>query len=248
MRPVLFEIFGWPIHSYGIMLALAFLIGVIGVGRAARKLGIKFDSIIDLGIWVLVGAVLGARLAYVITEYQYYLNAPLEMIKLNSGGLAFHGGLIGGFLAGYWFVTRQRLHPWKLADLAAPYIALGYAIVRIGCLLNGCCYGKLAAAPWGFACSALDSQLRYPTQIYAMLGSLILFAVLWRLRQHRHFAGWLFLLYIGLYSVLRFIIEFFREGPQVFPWLSLAQLVCVLLGAGAFSLIWWLERSKRGRT
>ena len=215
MRPVLFEIWGWPIHSYGLMLAIAFLIGISAVGKAAKRFEIKFDTIIDMGVWILVGAVVGARLAYVITEYHYYLAAPWEILKLNSGGLAFHGGLIGGFGAGYWFLKRQQIFPWSLADLATPYIALGYAIVRIGCLLNGCCYGKPSSLPWAFACAANDPTPRHPTQLYAMIGSLILFVILWSLRNHRKFAGFLFLLYVGLYSVFRFSIEFFREGPMV---------------------------------
>jgi phosphatidylglycerol:prolipoprotein diacylglycerol transferase len=246
MKPILFSIFSWPVHSYGFMLAVAFLIGIIGVGRAARREGISFDAIVDLGIVVLIGAVAGSRIAYVLTEYRYFIQAPWwEVFLINSGGLAFHGGLIGGFLTGLWFVRRRRLPPWRLADLAAPYIALGYATVRIGCLLNGCCYGKPSALPWAFACAAGDFTQRHPTQIYAMIGSLVLFFILWRLRNHRRFQGFLFMLYVGLYSILRFVVEFFREGPMLLPWLSLGQAVCVFLGAGAFGLIAFIEIRQR---
>ncbi|MGE5582342.1 MAG: prolipoprotein diacylglyceryl transferase [Bacillota bacterium] len=242
MRPILFYIFGWPVHSYGFMLALAFLIAIWGVGKAAKKQEIPFDIIIDLATWVLIGAVAGARLVYVITEYRYFIQAPWwEVLKVNSGGLAFHGGLLGGFLAGFWFVKRKKIYPWKLADIVTPYIALGYAIVRIGCFLNGCCYGKISSVSWALRCAANDLALRHPTQLYSIAGSLILFGVLWSLRNHRHFPGFLFLLYIGLYSIMRYIVEIFRESPMVFPWLSLAQLVCIILGAAAFGLILILE-------
>ncbi len=245
MRPVLFELFGWPVHSYGLLLAVAFIVGITGVGRAARRLNIRFDTIVDLGIWVLIGAVAGSRLAYVITEYHYYLRAPLEIFRIDSGGLAFHGGLIGGFLAGFWFVKRQKIFPWTLADLVAPFIALGYAIVRIGCLLNGCCYGKISALPWAIQCAAGDAALRHPTQLYSMAGSLLLFAILWANRNHRQFPGFLFLLYVGLYSILRFVVEFFRVGPMVGPWLSLAQVVCITLAGLAFGTIYYLQRRFR---
>jgi phosphatidylglycerol:prolipoprotein diacylglycerol transferase len=248
MRPVLFSIFGWPVHSYGFMLAIAFLIAIIGVGRAAKKQAIGFDIIIDLATWVLIGAVVGARIAYVITEYQYFIHASWwEVFKVSSGGLAFHGGLLGGFSAGYIFVKRKQIFPWKLADIVTPYIAFGYAIVRIGCLLNGCCYGKAATVPWALHCAANDFSLRHPTQLYSAAGSLILFGILWLLRNHKHFAGFLFLLYVGLYSIMRFIVEIFRESPMVFPWLSLAQLVCIILAIMAFGLIGIFEwRFKKG--
>lgn len=248
MRPILFQIFGLPVHSYGLMLAIAFLVGIVGVGKAAKRLEISFDTIIDLGTWILVGAIVGSRLAYIITEFSYYFANPLEIFKINSGGLAFHGGLIGGFLAGYWFIRWKKIFPWKLADLVAPFIALGYAITRIGCFLNGCCYGKTTALPWGMKCAAGDLLSRHPTQIYSMLGSLILFGVLWRFRNHQRFSGFLFLLYVGLYSILRFVVEFFREGPLVFPWLSLAQMVCIILALFAFGLIRLQEwRHQKGR-
>lgn len=248
MRPVLFNFFGLEIHSYGLMLAIAFLVGIYGAGKSVRRFNVNFDIMIDLGIWALIGAVLGARIAYVITEYPYFLDAPVEIFKINSGGLAFHGGLFGGFLAGYWFTKIKKLDTWKIADVIAPFLALGYTIVRIGCFFNGCCYGKVSSLPWAMQCSAHDSILRHPTQLYSMIGSFGLFIILTGMRNHKRFSGFLFLLYIGMYSVMRFIVEIFREGPMIYPWLSLAQLVCVILGVFAFGLIWILEarHQKRG--
>lgn len=251
MRPVLFEMFGLEIHSYGLMLAIAFIIGIYGLRKLVMEKGlteIDFDMIVDLAVWILIGAIVGARLAYIITEFRYFMMFPWEMFKISSGGLAFHGGLIGGFLAGYWFTKKKRIATWKLADLASPWIALGYSVVRVGCLLNGCCYGKITSLPWALRCSAQDSLLRHPTQIYSMLGSLILFLILFKLRNHKQYPGFLFLLYIGLYSILRFSVEFFREGPMVFPWLSLAQVVCLVLGVLAFGIMGWqFNRYKKGR-
>jgi phosphatidylglycerol:prolipoprotein diacylglycerol transferase len=231
------------------MLAIAFLVAIFGVGKMAKKYDISFDSIIDLAVWVIIGAVVGARVAYVVTEYRYFLSVPWwYVLMVSSGGLAFHGGLIGGFLAGFWFVKVKKIYPWKLADLAAPFIALGYSIVRLGCFMNGCCYGKISNAPWALRCAANDTALRHPTQLYSMIGSLIIAVILFRLRNHRHFNGFLFLLYVGLYSIMRFIVEIFRESPMVFPWLSIAQLVCIILGALSFGLIRFFElRERKGR-
>lgn len=251
MKPVLFEVFGFAIHSYGLMLAIAFMIGIMGARRSVRgDESINPDHIVDLGIWILIGAVVGARLAYVITEYRYFSHLPLEIFKINSGGLAFHGGLIGGFGAGFWYSRKQQLDTWRIADVVTPFIALGYAIVRIGCLLNGCCYGVQTSLPWAMRCAAEDSMLRHPTQIYSLVGSLILFGVLWAGRKHRQFKGFLFFSYVALYSTMRFIVEYFREGPKIFPWLSLAQGVCVVLALLALSVIVWRRHcaTQRGLT
>ncbi|HOP75578.1 MAG TPA: prolipoprotein diacylglyceryl transferase [Bacillota bacterium] len=250
MKPVLIQFYGFEIYSYGLMLAIAFLTGIFGVRFLIRQKGldVSFDAVVDLAVWVLVGAIVGARLAYIITDFRYFLIFPGEIFKINSGGLAFHGGLIGGFGAGYWFTRVKRIPTWQLADLVAPMIAFGYALVRVGCLLNGCCYGKTSALPWALRCASNDSLLRHPTQLYSLIGSLILAVILFKLRNHKQFPGFLFLLYIGLYSILRFGVEFFREGPMIFPWLSLAQGVCLLLGILAFTLIWWQRaRFKKGR-
>lgn len=247
---ILFKILGFSVHGYGLMLAIAFLVAIFGLSKLAKPYGISSDTIIDLTIWIIIGAVIGSRIAYVLTEYRYFLSVPWwHVFSISSGGLAFHGGLIGGFLAGLIFVKTKKIYPWKLADLAAPFIALGYSIVRIGCFMNGCCYGKITNTPWALHCAANDLALRHPTQLYSLIGSLILFFILFRLHNHRHFSGYLFLLYIGLYSIMRFIVEIFRESPMVFPWLSLAQLVCVILGVTAFGLIWFFEkRDRKGRT
>lgn len=248
MRPVLFEIFGLQIHAYGTMLAIAFLAAIWGVSRSAKSDGISLDTIIDLAIWVIIGAIVGARVAFVATEFQYFRSAPWwSIFMINNGGLAFHGGLIGGFLAGLSFLLVKKIYPWKLADHAAPFIALGYSIVRIGCFLKGCCYGKVTGFPLALRCAASDNALRHPTQLYSMIGSLALFFILWRFRKHNRFPGFLFLLYIGLYSILRFIVEYFRETPPFLPWLSLAQLVCVLMaivGFGSIFLIQWRLKQK----
>lgn len=239
MKPILFEVWGFAIHSYGLMLAIAFIIGIIGIRKSIQDDSINPDHIIDLGIWILVGAVLGARLAYVATEYRYFIHFPMDIFKINSGGLAFQGGLIGGFGAGAWYTRRQKLNTWVVADLVAPFVALGYAIVRIGCLLNGCCYGIPTSLPWALRCASEDSMLRHPTQIYSLVGSLIVFAILMAGKKHKRYPGFWFFSYVMMYGVMRFVVEYFREGPKLFPWLSLAQAVCIgLVLLGMVGIAW----------
>lgn len=247
MRPIILQIHGFAIHSYGLMLAVAFIVGIIGARKALREQGGNPDNIVDLGIWILIGAIVGARVAYVVTEYRYFIANPGEILMINSGGLAFHGGLIGGFAAGIWYTKSHRLETWKIADIVTPYVALGYAIVRVGCLLNGCCYGLPTTVPWAMRCAANDPTLRHPTQIYSMLGSLVLFFILRSLRRHRQFPGFLFFLYVVLYSVLRFGVEYFRAGAKIYPWLSLAQVVCVILASAGLAVIGWRRRRYRLR-
>lgn len=237
MKPVLFEFLGFEVHSYGLLLAVSFAIGIIGTSIATKEHGIRFSTIIDLGLWILLGSVLGARIVFILTKWAHFIKYPDEIIKLSSDGLSFHGGLLSGFLAGFWFCCSHKINPWKLADRVSPFIAIGYSITRIGCFLDGCCYGKASALPWALRCSGNDSLLRHPTQIYSLTGSLIIFLIIWLLRNHKQFPGFLFLLYIGLYSIVRFIVEFYREGPIVLPCLNLAQLSCIVSAFLAFGLI-----------
>jgi len=244
VKSELFNFFGLSVHAYGLMLAIAFLVAIFGISRNARRCDLTTDTIIDLATWILIGAVLGARMIYVLTEIRFFMTRPWwEVLMINSGGLAFHGGLLGGFISGLWFAKLKKIHPWELADLVAPFIALGYSIVRLGCFLNGCCYGKVSTLPWATVCSSHDTLLRHPTQIYSMLGSLLIFFVLYQLRNHRQFAGFLFALYIGLYGMMRFVVEIFRESPMVFPWLSIAQSACLGMVVVSFSIIVIAKRS-----
>lgn len=245
MKPVLFELLGFEVHAYGLLLAISFAVSIIGTNIATKQHRAEFPVILDLGLWILLGSVLGARIVFVFTELAYFNKYPVEIIKLSSDGLSFHGGLLGGFFAGFWFCRFNQVNPWKLADIVSPFIAIGYSITRIGCFLEGCCYGKASSLPWALRCSVNDSLLRHPTQLYSLAGSLIIFLVLWLLRNHKQFPGFLFLLYIGLYSIVRFIVEIYRESPIVFPWLSFTQLICIISAFFAFGLIWLMQLKLR---
>lgn len=246
MRPILFQLGPFPIYAYGLTLAIAFIVGVWVVGSLAKKRGItEFDRITDLSIWVLLGALAGARLLFVLLDLPIYLKNPVSVFYLNQGGLSFYGGVIGGFAGGLFYARRKSLPVWPLADLVAPWIALGYSIVRVGCFLNGCCYGVPTTVSWALSCAAEDSLLRHPTQLYALGSSLIIFAILLLVEKRKPFDGFIFWLYIGLYSTARFVIEIYRESQILaFGWLRTTQAGCIIL---LFLAGWMIYRGYRKR-
>lgn len=247
MFPVLFRIGDFSIHAYGVLLALAFAVGIFGLGRSARKAGLPEEKMFDMSLWIMVAAVFGSRLLYILIKWPVYLADPWAVFAVRSGGLSFHGGLAGGILAGLWYTHRHRLPQGKIADLVAPYVALGYAMVRIGCLLNGCCFGRPTAMPWALPVAYMDPTLRHPTQLYAFLAMLLIFLFLLYRKQHTRFHGQLFLEFIVYYSVYRFFIEFYRETDVFLGVLTLGQASSLVVAVGAFVAIriWPLGRRER---
>ncbi|MEW5865347.1 MAG: prolipoprotein diacylglyceryl transferase [Bacillota bacterium] len=237
MRPILFQIWRIPVFSYGFLLACAFVVGTILGVREARRRGIDPDKVIDLALYVCIAGIIGSRVLFVLLDIPTYFQDPIKIINLRDGGLSFQGGLASAILVGIWFCRREKINPWVMADVAAPLIPLGYALARVGCLLNGCCYGLPTDLPWALAARAGDETLRHPTQLYAAVLSLVIFAILFRLRNHKKFPGYLMFLYVGLYSISRFIVEIFRDVPRMIGPLSIAQLASILLAFGAFACI-----------
>lgn len=229
MWPVLFKIGPLDVYSWGFTLSLAILAGTLLVYRQAPGSGIKQDVVIDLVIWLVVGGVVGARLFYVfVYEPGTYLKQPYLIFALWQGGLVYYGALIGGFIAGVWYVRKNNLPFWPLADLFAPPLALGYGIVRMGCFLNGCCYGKPTTF-LGVIFPHLDDIPRHPTQIYSSLLGFTLFFVLLALRQKKAFDGQIFLLFLILYGIGRTAVESLRENLTVFGPVTVSQLISFII-------------------
>lgn len=234
-------------YAYGLLLALAFAVGIFGLTRQGKKHGLPEEKLLDMCLWIIVAAVVGSRLLYILIELPTYLAAPWSIFQVRSGGLSFHGGLAGGILAGLWYTHRHRLPQGKVADLVAPYLALGYAIVRIGCLANGCCFGRPADVPWALPAAYLDPTLRHPTQLYAFAAGLLIFGILLYRRSRTRFHGQLFLEFIIYYSIYRFIIEAFREVSAYAGFLTLGQATSLVTAVGAFVAIriWPMGRRVR---
>ena len=227
MHPIIAKIGPLYIYSYGLMVAVGFAVATLLAYRHADEFGINKERIIDLGIVMLLGGIIGARIVYIALNYQYYIRNPLEIINLTKGGLVWHGAFIFGMIASGWFVKKNKINFWTAADLFAPYIALAQAFGRIGCLLNGCCYGS--AAPSGFILGVVfpgESVSRYPTQMFSAIALFLTFVILRTWQKKRHFNGEIFLAYGLLYSMKRFGVEFFRgDYPKIMYGLTISQLI-----------------------
>jgi phosphatidylglycerol:prolipoprotein diacylglycerol transferase len=216
MHPELFKIGPLTIHTYGVLVAAGFLLGLGLAVKQARKEGIPSEKIVDLGFYVLLSALIGSRLLFVLINASHYMKNPLEIFKIWEGGLVFYGGVLLAVPTVLWYVKKNALGLWSTSDLFAPSIAIGHAIGRIGCFFAGCCYGKPAEGlPWAVIFTdpkslALIGIPLHPTQLYESLGEFVNFFILIILRRHKSFNGQLFMTYILLYSVLRFIVEFYR--------------------------------------
>ena len=237
VQPIAFYLGSFPVHWYGVMMALAFLAGLWTAGRRGRREGIASEKIVDIGPWLIVGGILGARTVYVATYWQEsFAGQPIgEIFMVQHGGLVFYGGLIGAALAGILFAAVKKLPLWKLADILAPSIALGYVFGRIGCLLNGCCYGRACDLPWAIHFPPGHETYPHgvhPTEIYDSLLNLGLFATLAWFYKRRKFDGQVFGVYVIAYSILRSFVEYFRGDyppDHIHNGLTSAQLVSIPL-------------------
>jgi phosphatidylglycerol:prolipoprotein diacylglycerol transferase len=221
------------------MVALGFAIAILFCYREASKFGIDKDKVVDFGIFILLGGLLGARIFYVLSNLDYYLSHPLETLNLSKGGLVWYGGFLMGVLVGLIFVRVNRINFWNGADMLAPFIPLAQAIGRIGCFLNGCCYG--VSAPKDYPLAVMfpgESVWRHPTQIYESFALLIIFLILKKWQSSRHFKGEIFLGYALLYSLSRFLVEFLRgDNPKIFSALTISQLVSILISLTCMMLL-----------
>ena len=256
MHPKLLDIGPVTLHTYGLFLAIAFIAGIWITSRNARKEGVDSDSIWNMGLIILCATLVGCKLLMLIADFSYYAANPQEIFSLStlrSMGV-FYGGLLLALGAAAWYLRKRRLPAWRVADCAAPGIALGQAIGRLGCLMAGCCYGAHADVPWAirfssqYAAENMGTPLNiplHPTQIYESVGTLLLFGFLtWRLFR-RHMTGQVILEYLGIYAVMRFIIEFFRgdDRGEIFNGLlSTSQLIAILTFAAAVFLYFYLRR------
>ena len=243
---------GIRVNSYGAMLMLGFLAGTYTATRLGRRRSIIAERFIDLGLIALIGALIGARGMYLLLPGnggQGFLDFQ-SAITRGLGGLSFYGGLLGGAITGSAYIFFTRLSYWRAVDSVAPGIAIGYAITRIGCFLNGCCYGKEAPAglSWPWALNFLHSPdgpifHRYPTQIFASLMGFAMFGLLlyFSRKQSLGRAGRLFMLFLMFESVERFVMEIFRQpDPNMSGFITPAQWVCMLLmliGIAGFFLL-----------
>lgn len=247
MHPILIQIGPLTIRYYGLMYAVAILVGLLLIKREVqrRQLSITEDDVVNFVLVIVAAGIVGARVYYVAFNWEFYGRHLSEIPAIWHGGLAIHGGMAGGVLAGWWFVRRHRLPFLVMADVAAPSIILGQAFGRFGNFMNGDAHGVPTSMPWGIvfppwsiAGQDFPNTPIHPTMLYEMVFNLIIFLALYRLRLRPAKAGFIFCLYLVLYSSGRFAVSFFRADSLMLGPLRAAHVASVLLIALAGGYIW----------
>jgi phosphatidylglycerol:prolipoprotein diacylglycerol transferase len=253
MYPEIFHIGSFPINTYGVFLALAFLCAILIAVKLAARDGLPKEKIYDLCLWMLLASLVGSKLLMLFTEPEYR-DHPLQLLSLDflrSGGV-FYGGFIAAVLTGFFLMKRYNLPWWRTADACAPGIAIGNFFGRQGCFAAGCCWGKPTTLPWGVKFTELGHEITgvptntylHPTQLYESFAMLVVFLFLLWLHKHKRFSGQVILAYALLYSIVRFAIEFVRDDPRgdilgltTLTGLSTSQLISLIVGVSALVLL-----------
>jgi len=255
MYPRLLELGPITVYTYGVLLAAAYLLGLVFAKRRAQARGLDAVRVLDLGIYIIISALIGAKLLLLITDFRVFRNDPRELLTLARSGGVFYGGLILAVSVALWYIRRSGLPLWTTCDVFAPGIALGHAIGRFGCFFAGCWYGKPTTLPWGitftdpFAAANVGTPLNHPlhpTQLYEAGAELLILGVLLLTeKKGKPFAGRTFWLYILLYAISRYIIEIFRGDPRgsvgIF---STSQFISIILAPLAIAMLVYLARAQ----
>jgi phosphatidylglycerol:prolipoprotein diacylglycerol transferase len=255
MHPELFKLGPITIYSYGVLLAASYLLGLRLAMWRARRWGLDSAKVLDLGIYIIIAALIGAKLLLVLTDFDEFRRDPAGMLSslLWSAGV-FYGGLIVAIATAFWFIAKHRMPLWTTCDVFAPGIALGHITGRLGCFAAGCCYGKPTTVAWAvtftnpLAAANVGTPLNiplHPTQLYEAAAELLILVVLLATeRRGRPFAGRTFWLYMLLYAISRYVIEIYRGDPRgtvgVF---STSQFISILLAPLAIAMLIWLSRA-----
>ena len=259
MQPVLFHLGESPVHSYPVLIGLGFLLGLWLASRAAPKAGIDRRIVVDLCWWLILSGLVGSRIAFILVNWdQYYypcfdyarfnalypnqaIDGPdcLRLFRFWTGGLVFLGGVIGAIAVMIWFLRREKISFWPMADVIIPSLALGQGFGRLGCFLAGCCFGQVSQAPWAIAwprkslcflyqwrqgligAQAAQSLPVHPVQLYDAAFGFALCAFLCWLRRRKRYDGQVFLSWLWIYPLGRSAIELFRGDSDrgfLFQW------------------------------
>ena len=254
MYPELFKVGPFTVYTYGVLLAASYLLGLRLATWRAKQWGLDPSRVLDLGIYIIIAALVGAKLLLLVVDFDQF-RSPQDLLNLARLGGVFYGGLLLAVGVAFWYIARHRMPFWTTCDVFAPGIALGHVTGRLGCLAAGCCYGKPTDVPWAIvftnplALANVGTPLNvplHPTQIYeAGAALIILFVLLATERRGRVFAGRTFWLYMLLYAMSRFVIEFYRGDPRgtVFGLFSTSQFISLVLAPLSLVMLFWLSRS-----
>ncbi|MCX7926230.1 MAG: prolipoprotein diacylglyceryl transferase [Fimbriimonadales bacterium] len=247
MRPELIKIGPFTLYTYGFMWMVGIWLAVWRALRHAPRYGINRDDVLDIAFWSIALGIVGGRLAFVITNWSQYAPEPLSIFRVWEGGMSYFGGFGLAIATAIYLIRKRTIPIWQLGDLAAPSLALGYAIARIGCFGAGCCYGAPTDLPWGVRFPGIDHPV-HPTQLYATALNLLIFAILSWWATHRRFEGQLFAGFLILHGLYRFLNEFFRAGATsklmfgAFTYGHLVALMVALAGVVLYGVL--MQRAK----
>ena len=253
MHPILLDLGPATIYTYGVLLAAAYLLGLKLAMVRAQVRDLDEARVLDLGIYIIISALIGAKLLLVITDFRTFMTDPSELITLARSGGVFYGGLILAVSVALWYIRKIGLPLWTTCDVFAPGIALGHVVGRMGCFFAGCCWGRETDMPWAitftdsYAAANVGTPLNvplHPTQLYeAGAEGLILLLLLSTEKKGSNYPGRTFWLYMLLYAVSRFIIEFYRNDPRgVVLMFSTSQFISIVLAPLALVMLVVLAR------
>lgn len=232
INPTIFHLGFYELRWYGVMVVLA-VIAILGISwREAKRVGIQEDHIFSLGVWAIISGVVFSRVVHLIDHWQYYLENPSQI--LNFEGLGVYGAVIGIIIAVVIYCRVHKLSVWLMGDIIAPGALVGMAIGRVGCIINGCCYGLPTTLPWAIIYVNPNSYAPlgiplHPTQVYHIIWNMAAFGVIWSLRRRMKPEGALFFLYLALYAAGDLIVRFFREGEPFLFGIQQAQLIGIII-------------------
>ena len=254
MYPELFKLGFITVYTYGVLLAAAYLLGLRLAMSRAKTRGLDPNRALDLGIAIIVSALVGAKLLLVIVDFDRFRTNPAEIFSIVRAGGVFYGGLIAAVAVAFWYMRRHRMPLWTTCDVFAPGIALGHAVGRLGCLMAGCCYGRPTSVPWAITFTNPEAAANvgtplgvplHPTQLYESAAELlILVFLLVTEKKGKRFEGRTFWSYMILYGISRFVIEFFRGDDRgvVFGTISTSQFISLVLVPAAVAMLIYLSR------
>ncbi len=256
MHPILIQIGPVPIHTYGFLIALGFILAVQVIHRLGVRSGLDGEKIQDLVFGGLLVGFLGARLVFVLTRFSYFAENPIDIFKVWEGGLVFYGGPLAATPFIIWFTRKHKFPVWKTFDAIGPGLVLAHAFGRFGCLAAGCCYGKPTGTDYGVILNSelVDPVSRgirlHPTQLYESVSLLILFAGLLWVFKRKRFDGQVALVYFMSYPIIRSIIEIYRgdsiRGFVIDGVLSTSQFISILVFiAASVMLVYRLKQVRK---
>lgn len=265
MYPFLFKIGNFPIGTYGVLIALGLLLGIFLAVWRGRQVGVDADVILDLAFYVVLSGIVGSRILFILLNFEAFLSEPLTYL-LARDGFVFMGGLLLAVPVVIWYLKKKKQDIWQVLDVIAPSAALGHVFGRIGCFFAGCCYGKVCSPTLLWAVRFPKGSLPYyeqvqhgiinataqttlpvhPTELYHSLTNFIVFVLLMLLWRKRTFKGQIFISYIFLYSVMRFIVEFFRGDKMHFllGYFTTTQISCTVIGIASIYLYLYVKKKQ----